>query len=178
MASLRIAALALLLATTTAASAAVERGEGFSIEVPAGWTVQRDLMGVPLMARPDRATDAEGWGADLLTVTREPADRRRTCLDAFVQRKLQQFAYHSERFQKLEEEALDIPAKGGAPATLLSLRYTEGPRELMAYVLILDAGPHFLTATFTSSPARFEFQRAALRRTLETLRARASPRPG
>ena len=174
-AGLRAALLVLLLSAAPASQAARERGDGFYIDIPAGWAVQRDLMGVPLMARPDRSADAEGWGADLITVLREPADRRRTCLDAFVMRKLQQLAYHSARFEKLEEETFDLPAQGGAPATLLTLRYTEGPRELMAYMLVLDAGPHFLTATASSSPARFEFQRAHLRQTLETLRA---TRPG
>lgn len=175
---LRRVVLALLLAAAPASQAGRENAEGFSIEVPEGWTVQRGLMGVPLMARPDRASDADGWGADLITVIREPADRRRTCLDAFVMRKLQQFAYHSERFEKIEELPLDIPAKNGAPATLLTLRYTEGPRELMAYVLVLDAGPYFLTATASSSPARFEFQRATLLRAVESLRNTAGRRAG
>lgn len=169
--------LALLcLALPLAAQAARVKGDGFSIDVPDGWQVQRGVMGVPLMARPPQATDAEGWGQDLLTVTAEPADRRRTCLEGFTLRKLSQFGYHASEFQKLEEEALELPAKNGRVATRLTLRYREGPRELMAYVLILDAGSHFLTATVTSSPARFEFQRARFRTLVESLR-RASGTP-
>jgi hypothetical protein len=38
-------------------------------------------------------------------------------------------------------------------------------------VLILDAGRHMLTATVTSSPARFEARRAPFRSTLDSLRA-------
>jgi len=93
-----------------AATAARVSTEGFSIDVPEGWATQQGVMGVPLMARPNKARDAEGWGQDLLTVTSEPADRRRTCLDAFTQRKLTQLAYHASEFVKLEEEALDLPA--------------------------------------------------------------------
>ena len=152
------------------AEAARTQAEGFSIELPEGWQAQQGLMGVPLMARPPQATDAEGWGQDLLTVTREPADRRRTCLEGFTLRKLGELSYHAATFEKLEQIALDLPAKNGRPATLLTLRYREGPRELMAYVLILDAGSHFLTATLTSSPARFEFQRARFRSVVESLR--------
>jgi len=161
-----------------AATAARVSTEGFSIDVPEGWATQQGVMGVPLMARPNKARDAEGWGQDLLTVTSEPADRRRTCLDAFTQRKLTQLAYHASEFVKLEEEALDLPArlkgKGTAVATRLTLRYREGPRELMAYVLVLDAGPRFLTATLTSTPARFEFQRARFRAAVESLRLTAA----
>ncbi len=87
-----------------------------------------------------------------------------------MQRKLAELAYHASDFSKVEEQALDLPAKNGQPATRLTLRYREGPRELMAYVLILDAGTHFLTATLTSSPARFEFQRARFRSVVESLR--------
>lgn len=161
-----------------AAQAGRVSGTGFSIEIPDGWQIDRDLMGVPLMARPDQAKDATGWGEDLLTVTREPADRRRTCLEGFTLRKLGQFAYHASRFEKLEQEELELPAKNGRVATRLTLRYTEGPRELMAYVLILDAGSHFLTATLTSSPARFEFQRARFRSLVESLRAASASRAG
>lgn len=168
----------LCLALPFAASAARVNTEGFSIEIPEGWTTQQGVMGVPLMARPDQARDAEGWGQDLLTVTAEPADRRRTCLDAFTQRKLTQLAYHASEFVKLEEEPLELPlglkGKGSTVATRLTLRYREGPRELMAYVLVFDAGPHFLTATLTSSPARFEFQRARFRSVVESLRATAA----
>lgn len=164
-----------------AAQAARLSTAGFSIAVPEGWTTEQGVMGVPLMARPDKARDAEGWGQDLLTVTTEPADRRRTCLEAFTQRKLTQLAYHASAFEKLEEEALELPAglnsKRTAVATRLTLRYREGPRELMAYVLVLDAGPQFLTATLTSSPARFEFQRARFRATVESLRAAVAKTP-
>ena len=157
------------------AQAAPTRGEGFSIELPTGWQAQQGVMGVPLMARPPKDSDPEGWGQDLLTVTREAVDRRRTCLEGFTLRKLGELSYHAAAFEKLEQVALDLPAKNGRPATLLTLRYREGPRELMAYVLILDAGSHFLTATLTSSPARFEFQRARFRTVVESLR-RASSR--
>lgn len=172
------ARLLLLLCATLPllAQAARVKGEGFSIEVPEGWQVQHDLMGVPLMARPAQASDAEGWGQDLLTITREPVNHRRTCLEGFTQRKLGEFAYHASQFEKLEEEALQLPAKGGREATRLTLRYREGPRELMAYVLILDAGSHFLTATLTAPPARFEFQRARFRAVVESLRTASMPK--
>ena len=152
------------------AQAARVTGDGFSIELPEGWQAKQGVMGVPLMARPPQATNPEGWGQDLLTVTVEPADKRRTCLEGFTLRKLGELRYHAAEFQKLEEEALDLPAKNGRPATRLTLRYREGPRELMAYVLILDAGSQFLTVTLTSTPARFEFQRARFRTAVESLR--------
>ncbi len=162
------------------AEAARITADGFSIEVPEGWQVQQGVMNVPLMARPAQATDAEGWGQDLLTVTREPVDRRRTCLEGFTLRKLAEFAYHASQFQKLEELPLELPAslkgKGSSVATRLTLRYREGPRELMAYVLIVDAGSHFLTATLTSSPTRFEFQRARFRTVVESLRRASASR--
>lgn len=160
------------------AQAARVAGDGFSIELPEGWQSKQGIMGVPLMARPPQATDSEGWGKDLLTVTVEPADKRRTCLEGFTQRKLGELRYHASEFQKLEEEALDLPAKNGRPATRLTLRYREGPRELMAYVLILDAGSYFLTATLTSTPARFEFQRARFRTLVESLRRAPTPSRG
>ncbi len=168
--------LLLCLGLPLSAQAARTGGAGFSIDVPETWELQRGVMGVALIARPPQASDAEGWGQDLLTVTAEPADRRRTCLEAFTQRKLGQLAYHAAAFEKLEELALDLPARNGRPATLLTLRYREGPRELMAYVLILDAGKQFLTATLSSSPPRFEFQRAQFRRVVESLR-QASSKP-
>lgn len=143
------------------------QGDGFSIDLPEGWESRQGLMDVPLMARPPQASDAEGWGQDLLTVTVEKADKRRTCLEGFTQRKLGEFAYHASQFEKLEELPLELQ---GRVATLLTLRYREGPRELMAYVLILDAGTRFLTATVTSSPARFEFRRAQFRSAVESLR--------
>jgi len=166
--------LALLCLFPLWAQAASFKAKGFSIELPDGWQTQQGVMNIPLMARPDQASDPEGWGQDLLTVISEPHDARRTCLEGYTLRKLGQLRYHASTFQKLDETALDLPAKNGLPATLLTLRYTEGPRELMAYVLILDAGSHFLTATLSSSPARFEFQRAPFRRVVESLRA-ASP---
>lgn len=159
------------------AEAARIKADGFSIEVPDGWQVQQGVMNVPLMARPAQASDAEGWGQDLLTVTREAVDQRRTCLEGFTLRKLGEFAYHASQFQKMEELPLELPAKGGRVANLLTLRYREGPRELMAYVMIMDAGSHFVTATITSSPARFEFQRARFRSVLESLRRASSVKP-
>lgn len=160
--------LLVLLALPVAVQAARVQGSGFAVEIPQGWETQADVMGVPLMARPPKATDPKGWGQDLLTVTVEAADRRRTCLEAFTQRKLGQFSYHAARFEKIEEEPLELD---GRVATRLTLRYTEGPRELMAYVLILDTGSDFLTATLTAPPARFESQRALFRSTVESLRA-------
>ena len=162
----RLLTLAALLLPLSAFAARVV-GDGYSIEVPQGWESRQGVMDVPLMARPPQATDAEGWGQDLLTVTVEKADKRRTCLEGFTQRKLKEFAYHASQFEKLEELPLELQ---GRVATLLTLRYREGPRELMAYVLILDAGNRFLTATITSSPARFEFQRAKFRSAAESLR--------
>ena len=144
------------------------RGEGYRIQLPASWELQRDRMGLPLMARPGRAADPEGWGADLLTITVETGDLRRTCLDGYTLRRLQQIAYHASRFEKLEEEPLEL---GGAVATRVVVRYTEGPRELMAYVLVLQQGQRFVTATLSSTPARFEFQRAAFRRLVDSLRS-------
>lgn len=160
-----------------AAEAARFTGQGFSIELPAGWETERNLMNVPLIARPPQSTDAEGWGQDLLTVTREPHDRRRSCLDSFTQHKLGEYAYHASQFAKLEEVPLELPARNGHVATLLTLRYQEGPRELMAYVLVMDAGSHFLTAAITSSPARFEFQRARFRQIVESLRPASAAGP-
>ncbi|SFF53340.1 hypothetical protein SAMN04488120_10778 [Fontimonas thermophila] len=150
------------------AQASTVLGDGFRIDLPADWTYQRDRMGVALIARPDRTVDAEGWGMDLLTVTREAINLQRTCLEGFSYRKLEQLAYHSERFAKLGYEELTL---GGRPAGLFTVRYTEGPRELMGHVLILDAGSHMLTASALSSPARFEAKRAVWRHALESLRA-------
>lgn len=150
------------------AEAAPLRGPGYSLQLPEGWETRQGVMGLALMARPPKATNAEGWGQDLLTVSIEPADKRRSCLDGYTLRKLQQLAYHASSFEKLEQEPLEL---GGRVATRLTLRYTEGPRELMAYVLILDAGSEFITATLTAPPARFELQRAAFRSTVESLRA-------
>ena len=165
---------ALLLAGSALAAQAADdartqavRGAGYRIQLPADWELQRDRMGLPLMARPARAVDPEGCGADLLTVTVETGDLRRTCLDGYTLRRLQQMAYHASRFEKLEEEPLEL---GGAVATRLVVRYTEGPRELMAYVLVLQQGPRFVTATLSSTPTRFEFQRAAFRRLVDSLR--------
>lgn len=160
---------ALLALSTLPAQAETVRGKGFSLTLPGGWEHQRDRMGVPLLARPDREQDPAGWGADLITVTREAVDAKRSCLEGFGYRKLEQLAYHSADFAKLAQEDLTL---GGKPATLFTLRYTEGPRPLMAHVLILADGKHMLTATALSSPARFEQQRAQLRFALESLRAR------
>ena len=52
---------------------------------------------------------------------------------------------------------LELPAKNGRVANLLTLRYREGPRELMAYVMIMDAGSHFVTATITQPATASEF---------------------
>lgn len=164
----------LMLGSSACFSAAAQpaarfTGTGFSIQLPEGWGAQRDRMGVALIARPAKAEDPEGWGVDLVTVTREAVDAKRTCLEGFGYRKLEQLAYHAEKFSKLAQEDLTL---GGKPATLLTLRYTEGTRELMAYVLILADGSHMLTATALSSPARFEARRAPFRFALESLRAR------
>ena len=164
---MRIWLALLCLGLPLLAQAARVQGDGFSIDLPKDWESRQGVMDVPLMARPPQASDAEGWGQDLLTVTVEKADKRRTCLEGFTQRKLKEFAYHASQFEKLEELPLELQ---GRVATLLTLRYREGPRELMAYVLILDAGTQFLTATVTSSPARFEFQRAQFRSAIESLR--------
>lgn len=170
----RFLAALLLAGSALAAQAADEaptqavRGAGYRIQLPTDWELQRDRMGLPLMARPARAVDPEGWGADLLTVTVETGDLRRTCLDGYTLRRLQQMAYHASRFEKLEEEPLEL---GGAVATRLVVRYTEGPRELMAYVLVLQQGSRFVTATLSSTPSRFEFQRAAFRRLVDSLRS-------
>ena len=144
------------------------RGEGYRLRLPADWELQRDRMGLPLMARPARAADPEGWGADLLTVTVETGDLRRTCLEGYTLRRLQQMAYHASRFEKLEEEPLELD---GAVATRLVVRYTEGPRELMAYVLVLQRGKRFVTATLSSTPERFEFRRVAFRHLVDSLRS-------
>lgn len=166
---MRATLLALGLLLTLPATAARVDGPGFRIEIPDGWETQRNTMGVALMARPPRASDPEGWGSELLTVTVETADLRRTCLDGFALRKLQQYAYHAERFERLEEEPLEL---GGAVASRYTLRYTEGPRELMAYVLVLQSGSRFVTAAVSAPPARFEFQRARYRTMVESLRGR------
>lgn len=169
---MRLVALLLCLAFShTALAGSTHRftGNGFSIQLPADWDAERDLMGVPLMARPARTDDAEGWGSDLLTVTREAVDVQRTCLEGFTYRKLEQISYHAAPFRKLEQADVTL---GGKPAVLLTLAYTEGSREIMAYVLILQDGKHMLTATALSSPARFELKRAAFRQTLESLRPR------
>lgn len=166
LAALLLAGSALFVQAAEPALQAV-RGEGWRMQLPADWELQRDRMGLPLMARPSRSTDPEGWGADLLTVTVERGDLRRTCLDGYTLRRLQQMAYHASRFEKLEEEPLEL---GGAVATRLVVRYTEGPRELMAYVLVLQKGERFLTATLSSTPARFEFRRAEFRRLVDSLR--------
>jgi len=162
-------AAALLVLASQPVLADRVRGTGFSLSLPDGWEYQRDRMGVPLLARPARAEDPEGWGAELITLTREPVDARRTCLEGFGYRKLEQLAYHSEKFEKLLQEDLTL---GGKPATLFTLRYTEGPRELMSHVLILADGDHMLTATALSSPARFEARRALFRHALTSLRSR------
>ena len=159
----------LLALAASSAQAETIRATGFSLTLPTGWEHQRDRMGVALIARPAQAVDAEGWGADLITLTREAVDTQRTCLEGFGYRKLEQLRYHSEKLAKLEQQDLTL---GGRPATLFTLRYTEGPRELMAYVLILADGSHMLTATALSSPARFEAKRALFRHALTSLRAR------
>lgn len=159
----------LALSAASAQAGPLENADGFSLRLPEGWTAQRERMGVALLARPDRSRDPEGWGSELITVTRETVDRKRTCLEGYGYRKLEQLAYHSERFAKLAQEDLTLADK---PATLYTLRYTEGPRELMAYVLILADGAQMLTATALASPARFEQRRAVFRYALESLRAR------
>lgn len=148
------------------------QGPGFSLPLPAAWEQKTDVMGMALIARKPRATDPEGWGHDLLTVSSETTSRR-TCLDGFALRKVQQYAYHATRFQQLEEETLEL---GGEPALRFTLRYTEGPRELMALVQVMQSGPRYITATFTAPPDRFEPQREQMRSLLAGLRPAAAPR--
>lgn len=141
----------------------------FTIELPAGWEAQSGVMGVPLMARPARERDRAGWGRDLITVTREPAGT--LDLPAFAQRKLAQLAYHAARFEKLEQRALQLPGPGGGSALLSRVRYTEGPREIAALVLVLESRGTFLTATASSSVQHLEAKRAPLLAALQSLRA-------
>lgn len=157
----------ILLLTALPATAGEVVAVGYRVEIPDDWEQQRDRMGVSLLARPARASDPVGWGSELLTVTVEAADLRRSCLEGYSLRKLQQLAYHAEGFERLDEEPLEL---GGAVASRYSLRYREGPRELMAYVLVMQSGARFVTATLTAPPARFEFQRARYRQLLDSLR--------
>lgn len=147
-------------------------GGGFSLQLPANWQIQRGLMGAALTARPPES-DAVAWANDLLVVTREPYDPRRTCLDGFVLRKLQDMRHLSEHFQVLDEHPFNA---GDAAATRLDITTTEGPRQLHLYMVVMASQGHMVTVTLSSSPARFEFQRANFRRMVESLRA-SHPRP-
>ncbi len=166
----------LLLSLPTAVPAAAPEtvsGDGWRLQVPAEWTLQRGLLGADLIARPPRA-DTQGWAQDQLVLTREAYDPRRSCLDGFTMRKLRDMSHLATQFQVVEEQPLEL---GGAVATLLELRYQEGPRELQAYLMIMATETHMVVLSLASSPARFEFQRSLFRGIAESLRPGAAPQP-
>lgn len=172
----RFLSLLLVILLTGNALAAAEplrrvSGSGYSLQVPTNWQTQAGLMGAELTARPPE-TDALAWASDLLVVTREPYDPRRTCLDGFVLRKLQDMRHLSEHFQVLNEHPFNA---GDAPATRLDITSTEGARQLHLYMVVMASQGHMVTITLSSSPARFEFQRAQFRRVVDSLRASLPP---
>ena len=158
---------ALLLALACLAGPALA-GNDFRIDLAPGWQAQEDVMGLALMARPDRKLDRIGWGRDLLTVSREPGAG--LDLAAFSRRKLEQFAWHAENFQTVEQRNVTLPGPGGGKAILSQLRYSEGLRELVATVLVLGAGDGYLTAVATTSPEGFEARRPRLLAMVQSLR--------
>lgn len=163
---------ALLLSPAFAAPAPADgtpvrdAASGFSLVLPAEWRAQPGLLGAALSARPPES-DRDGWAQDLLLVTSEPYDARRTCLDGFVLRKLKDMGHLAEGFEVLDETPLTL---GTAQATRVELRYKEGSRVLAGYLVVMQTPHRMVALTLQSEPNRFELQRARFLRVIDSLR--------